>query len=72
LLCAVDGCVNIDDVSLIYVYIKEAAEFEFIREGYTHLEKLDEPEFGDDDIDLVIELDDGIAGSNIFIGYKQP
>ena len=65
----VDGNANQYDPSLIYIYFEEIAVFEYIKPGFEHVKKLNEPENGADYIDLVIELDDDIVGGNIYIAY---
>ena len=68
--CVVNGNVNDKDASLIYVYVEEIEDFEYIKKGIDKA-SLTSPQQGGETIDLVIELDDTIAGGNVFIGYRQ-
>jgi len=65
-----NGKTNARDPSLVYVYIEETGGFEYLRKGYEHLKALETPELGDDSIDLVVEIDDGITGGDAFVGYR--
>lgn len=63
-----EGITNTGDPSLKYVYLSELGEFEYNK--LTRDQDFD-PEEGCDEIDLLVELEDGVPGCKIYVGYAD-